>query len=208
MFLLEGDLKLGYFLSKNIKNGEYFNFYVEITKPYSIIDFCVNIDEYNIKLSIKDLNEEKYIIKNNEINSYSCPYKICLFFTKPVICEFIFDNSYSWIRDKNIKYKVNIFYPQKSFYIKRKILLFKYQEKLFKYKNLEEEQKNSGKNLFLIKFNGQNKAFNSLDVLRNIKSFDKINLYQLILYILQYQLMKMIFLIFIIRKKINLKNLN
>ena len=172
LFLLEGDLKLGYFLSKNIKNGEYFNFYVEITKPYSIIDFCINIDEYNIKLSIKDLNEEKYIIKNNEINSYSCPYKICLFFTKPVIFEFIFDNSYSWIRDKNIKYKVNIFYPQKSFYIKRKILLFKYQEKLFKYKNLEEEQKNSGKNLFLIKFNGQNKAFNSLDVLRNIKSFD------------------------------------
>ena len=173
LFLLEGDLKLGYFLSRNIKNGEYFNFYVEITQPYSIIDFCVNIEEYNIKLSIRDLTEEKYIIENNEINSYSCPYKICLFFTKPVICEFIFDNSYSWIRDKNIKYKVNIFYPQKSFYIKRKILLFKYQEKLFKYKNLEEEQKSSGKNLFLIKFNGQNKAFNSLDVIRNIKSFDK-----------------------------------
>ena len=173
LFLLEGDLKLGYFLSRNIKNGDTFNFYVEITEPYSILDFCVNIEEYNIKLSIIDLTEEKYIIKNNEINSYSCPYKICLFFTRPVICEFILDNSYSWIRDKNIKYKVNIFYPQKSFYIKRKILLFKYQEKLLKYKNLEGEQKNSGKNLFLIKFNGQNKAFNSLDVIRNIKSFDQ-----------------------------------
>ena len=172
LFLLEGDLKLGYFLSRNIKNGEFFNFYVEVTEPYSIIDFCVNIEEYNIKLSIKDLTEEKYIMKDNEINSYSSPYKICLFFTKPVICEFIFDNSYSWIRDKSVKYKVNIFYPQKSFYIKRKMLLFQYQEKLYKYKN-SGEGKNQGKNLFLIKFNGQNKAFNSLDVIRNIKSLDK-----------------------------------
>ena len=172
LFLLEGDLKLGYFLSRNIKNGEFFNFYVEVTEPYSIIDFCVNIEEYNIKLSIKDLTEEKYIMKDNEINSYSSPYKICLFFTKPVICEFIFDNSYSWIRDKSVKYKVNIFYPQKSFYIKRKMLLFQYQEKLYKYKNYGEG-KNQGKNLFLIKFNGQNKAFNSLDVIRNIKSLDK-----------------------------------
>ena len=95
------------------------------------------------------------------------------FFYKACYCKFIFDITYSWIRDKNIKYKVNIFYPQKSFYIKRKILLFKYQEKLLKYKNLEGDQKNSGKNLFLIKFNGQNKAFNSLDVIRNIKSFDQ-----------------------------------
>jgi hypothetical protein len=174
LFLLEGDLKLGYFLSRNIKNGDTFNFYVEITESYSILDFCVNIEEYNIKLSIIDLTEEKYIIKNNEINSYNCPYKICLFFTSPVICEFILDNSYSWIRDKNIKYKVNIFYPQKSFYIKRKILLFKYQEKLLKYKNLEGEQKNSVKNLFLIKFNGQNKAFNSFDVMKNINTCDKL----------------------------------
>ena len=123
LFLLEGDLKLSYFLSRTIQNGENFVFYVELTEAYSIIDFCVNIEEYNIKLSIFDLTEEKYIIKDNEISVFSSPYKICLFFTRPVICKFIFDNTYSWLRDKNVKYKVNIFYPQKSFYIKRKILL-------------------------------------------------------------------------------------
>ena len=174
LFLLEGDLKLSYFLSKTIKNGDNFIFYIELTKSYSILDFCVNIEEYNIKLSILDLTEEKYIIKNIEINPFSSPYKICLFFTKPVICQFIFDNTYSWIRDKNIKYKVNIFYPQKSFYIKRKILLLKYQEKLFKNKNIDNNKKNTGKNLFLIKFNGQNKAFNVFDVIRNIQSCNKI----------------------------------
>ena len=173
LFLLEGDLKLSYFLSRKIKNGDNFNFYVELIEPYSILDFCAIIEEYNIKLSIFDLSEEKYIIKNIEVNAYSSPYKICLFFTKPVIIKFVFDNTYSWIRDKNIKYKVNIFYPQKSFYIKRKILLLKYQEKLFLNKN-KEDVKNSGKNLFLIKFNGQNKAFNSFDVMKNINTCDKL----------------------------------
>ena len=177
LFLLEGDLKLSYFLSRKIKNGDNFNFYVELTEPYSILDFCAVIEEYNIKLSIFDLTEEKYIIKNIEVNAFSSPYKICLFFTRPVIIKFIFDNTFSWIRDKSIKYKVNIFYPQKSFYIKRKILLLKYQEKLFLNKNKEDEikdAKNSGKNLFLIKFNGQNKAFNSFDVIKNINTCDKL----------------------------------
>ena len=177
LFLLEGDLKLGYFLSRKIKNGEYFNFYVELKEPFSLLDFCANIEEYNIKLSIIDLTNDKYLIKNIEINAFSSPYKICLFFTRPVICKFIFDNTYSWIRDKNIKYKVNVFYPQKEFFIRKKILLYKYQEKLFRNKIIEEkinDKKNIGKNLFLIKFKGINKAFNSLDVIRNIQTCDKL----------------------------------
>ena len=177
LFLLEGDLKLGYFLSRKIKNGEYFNFYVELKEPFSLLDFCANIEEYNIKLSIIDLTNDKYLIKNIEINAFSSPYKICLFFTRPVICKFIFDNTYSWIRDKNIKYKVNVFYPQKEFFIRKKILLFKYQEKLFRNKIIEgkiNDKKNIGKNLFLIKFKRINKAFNSLDVIRNIQTCDKL----------------------------------
>ena len=177
LFLLEGDLKLGYFLSRKIKNGEYFNFYVELKEPFSLLDFCANIEEYNIKLSIIDLTNDKYLIKNIEINAFSSPYKICLFFTRPVICKFIFDNTYSWIRDKNIKYKVNVFYPQKEFFIRKKILLFKYQEKLFRNKIIEgkvNDKKNIGKNLFLIKFKGINKAFNSLDVIRNIQTCDEL----------------------------------
>ena len=177
LFLLEGDLKLGYFLSRKIRNGEYFNFYVELKEPFSLLDFCANIEEYNIKLSIIDLTNDKYLIKNIEINAFSSPYKICLFFTRPVICKFIFDNTYSWIRDKNIKYKVNVFYPQKEFFIRKKILLYKYQEKLFRNKIIEgkvNDKKNIGKNLFLIKFKGINKAFNSLDVIRNIQTCDKL----------------------------------
>ena len=191
LFILEGDLKLGYFISKPIKNGENFVFYVELTSSYGILDFCAMIEEYNIKLTITDLTEEKVLLKNIEINLFTSPYKIFIFYTKPSILKFEFDNSYSWLRDKIIKYKVNIFYPQKSFYIERKILLLKYQEKLVKEKEQKDNKKNSGKNLFLIKFNGQNKAFNVLDVITNIKTCDKflqngyINIYNI--YILKTQ---------------------
>ena len=131
ILLLENDLKLGYFLTKKILSGEKFCFYVELTEYYGILDFCVNIEDYNIKLTITNLTEGKEIIKSNEINTITSPFKIAMFFTKPVICKFEFDNSYSWIRDKIIKYKVNIFYPQEPFYIAKQMLLLKYQETIY-----------------------------------------------------------------------------
>ena len=183
ILLLENDLKLGYFLNKKISSGDTFCFYVELTEQYGILDFCVNIEEYNIKLTILNLTDGKVIMKSNEINAITSPYKIVMFFTKPVICQFEFDNSYSWIRDKNIKYKVNIFYPKEPFYIGKQILLLKYQEILYNKKNFNKEDSirvknekikdNSGKNMFLIKFNGQNRAFNCNEVMQNIEYSNK-----------------------------------
>ena len=183
ILLLESDLKLGYFLNKKIESGEQFCFYVELTEPYGLLDFCINIEQYNIKLSIINLTEGKEIVKSNEVNAITSPFKISMFFTKPVICKFIFDNSYSWIRDKTIKYKVNIFYPQEPFYIARQILLLKYQETIYNKKNFNAEEsqriknekikENSLKNTFLVKFNGQNKAFNCSEVMQNIETSNK-----------------------------------
>ena len=172
LLLLESDLKLGYFLTKKINSGDKFTFYVEVTEPYGLIDLCVNIEQYNIKLSILNLTESKVILSPSEINAISSPFKMSMFFTKPIICKFEFDNSYSWIRSKTIKYKVNIFYPQEPFYIGRQILLYKYQEALFNNKN--EKNKNSSKNMFLVKFNGQNKAYNCIEVMNNLETLNKL----------------------------------
>ena len=181
ILLLESDLKLGYFLTKKILSGDKFCFYVELTEHYGILDFCVNIEDYNIKLTITNLTEGKEIIKSNEVNTITSPFKIAMFFTKPVICKFEFDNSYSWIRDKIIKYKVNIFYPQEPFYIAKQMLLFKYQEIIFNKNNLnnednirvKKEKEKSGKKMFLVKFNGQNRAFNCDEVMKNIETSNK-----------------------------------
>jgi hypothetical protein len=173
ILLLESDLKLGYFLEKTIPSGDTFSFYVELSEPYGLLDFCLNIEEYTIKLSILNLTEGKEILKSYEINSISTPFKTAMFFTKPVICKFEFDNSYSWIRDKIIKYKVNIFYPQQPFYIGRQILLLKYQENIYNSKNIDNEENKEGKNMLLVKFNGQNRAFNCYEVMKNIESSNK-----------------------------------
>ena len=173
ILLLESDLKLGYFLTKKINSGDKFTFYVELTEPYGLIDFCLNIEEYNIKLTILNLTESKVILSPSEINSISSPFKMSMFFTKPIICKFEFDNSYSWIRSKTIKYKTNIFYPQEPFYIGRQILLYKYQEALFNNKN-DKNLTNSSKNMFIVKFNGQNKAFNCIEVKKNLEILDKL----------------------------------
>ena len=180
ILLLESDLKLGYFINKKIVSGDTFCFYVELTEPYGILDFCVNIEDYNIKLTITNLTEGQEIIKSNEINTITSPFKITLFFSKPVICKFEFDNSYSWIRDKNIKYKVNIFYPQEPFYIAKQILLLKYQETIFNKKNSNNKEnlkpknkEKSGKKMLLVKFDGENKAFNCFEVMQNIETSNK-----------------------------------
>ena len=173
ILLLESDLKLGYFLTKKINSGDKFTFYVELTEPYGLIDFCVNIEVYNIKLTILNLTESKVILSPSEINAISSPFKMSMFFTKPIICKFEFDNSYSWIRSKTIKYKVNIFYPQEPFYIGRQILLYKYQETLFNNKH-EKNKSNSSKNMFIVKFNGQNKAFNCIEVKKNLEILHKL----------------------------------
>ena len=173
ILLLESDLKLGYFLTKKINSGDKFTFYVELTEPYGLIDFCVNIEVYNIKLTILNLTESKAILSTSEINAISSPFKMSMFFTKPIICKFEFDNSYSWIRSKTIKYKVNIFYPQEPFYIGRQILLYKYQETLFNNKH-EKNKSNSSKNMFIVKFNGQNKAFNCIEVKKNLEILHKL----------------------------------
>ena len=54
-----------------------------------------------------------------------------MFFTKPGIFQFEFDNSYSWLRSKTVRYKVNKFYPQKAYYLERKIILMKYKEIIY-----------------------------------------------------------------------------
>ena len=41
IFILEYDLNIGFFKKKLIKAGETFTFYVELSQPYAILDFCI-----------------------------------------------------------------------------------------------------------------------------------------------------------------------
>ena len=175
IFILENDLNIAFFKSKTIKAGEIFTFYVELSQPYCILDFCMSIENYDIKIKITNLTEGREIYNEGEITIFHCPLKLTMFFTKPGIFQFDFDNSYSWLRSKTVKYKVNRFYPQKPYYIDRRIILMKYHETIRNSKklNINSNTNNDKEKLFLVKFNGQNNSFNCNDTSLNIEISNK-----------------------------------
>ena len=172
--IFEYDLNIAFFKSKIIKAGEIFTFYVELDEPYSILDFCMIIENYDIKLKITNLTEGREVYNQGEITLFHCPLKLTMFFTKPGIFQFELDNSYSWIRSKSIKYKVNKFYPLKPYYVERRIILMKYNEIINKSKNFNNINTNKEKEkIFLVKFNGENNSYNCNETSLDMKISNK-----------------------------------
>ena len=176
IFILESDFNIAFFKTKTIKAGETFTFYVELSHPFGILDFCMSIENYDIKLKITNLTEGREVYREDEVTIFHCPLKLTMFFTKPGIFQFDIDNSYSWIRSKTIKYKTNIFYPLKPYYIERRIILMKYHETIRNSKrlnNINSKSNNDKEKIFLVKFNGQNNSFNCIDTTLNIEISNK-----------------------------------
>ena len=141
LFLLEKDLKIGFFNIQNIKQGEKFTFYEEIKYSYGILDFCMYIKELDLNITIYDLTEGTIILKEKGIDQLiHCPFKLIMFFTNPTILKFEIDNSFSWFTSKTIKYKTNIFYPGNPYSIGHHILLNNYKNNI-----LNREKRNKKK---------------------------------------------------------------
>ena len=175
IYITQNDLRIGFFNKKKIKAGEIFTFYVELSKAYGIIDFCLALDDYDIKLRIKNLTEGREVYNEKEVTIFHCPLKLTMFFTKPGIFQFELDNSYSWLRSKTVRYKINKFYPMKSYYLYRKIILMKYKEIINKRKQMTKINYNTYQfeKIFLVKFNGENNSYNCSDTTLNIEISNK-----------------------------------
>ena len=178
IFILQNDIKLGFFNYKVLNAGEKFVYYEEINKEYSILDFCLNIDELDIKFTITDLTEGREIFSKDRVNCiFDVPLKIVMFFTSPRILKFEFDNSYSWLRTKTIEYKTNIFYPKHPYLLGHQILISKYQKIILQSKIKEKKVKKSfvdeGGKILIAKINGEKKVFNFVNVNQNLNAIDK-----------------------------------
>ena len=175
MLTLHYDLTIGFFNYKIIKAGEKFIFYEELNQDFCILDFCLILDELDIKIIITDLTENRDIFFKERLNGiFETPLKMILFFTSPRILKFEFDNSYSWIRSKTIKYKTNIFYPKNPFSISHELLKNKYKKSIFE-KNKKNNKKDNKEenNLLILNIDGQNKALNLINVKNNLDAINK-----------------------------------
>ena len=127
IYIEEENLNLGFFTNAVIDAGDTLNLYVELSKPYGFINLSLIVQSYDINLTVTNLSEGKVIYQHKKLNSEK-QLLLDLFFTKPGIFRFQFDNSYSWMRNKNISYKISTFYPQNPEILDNNILISKYQE--------------------------------------------------------------------------------
>ena len=111
IYIEEPNLNLGFFTDVEIESGESLVLYVELSKEYGFIDFALDLKDYDINFSLNNVSEGKVIYQAKKLKSVK-GLKLNLLFSKPGIFKFEFDNTYSWIRKKNLSYKINVFYPQ------------------------------------------------------------------------------------------------
>ena len=145
IYIEEPNLNLGFFTEAEIESGDSLDLYVELSKPFGFIDFALDIKNYDINFSVTNLTEGKVIYQEKKLKADKA-LKLNLFFTKPGIFKFEFDNTYSWVRNKNISYKVSTFYPQHPTILDNRVSISKYQELINNVKKIggkkpEEENK-------------------------------------------------------------------
>ena len=138
IYVEEPNLNLGFFTDAEIESGDTLALYVELSKPFGFIDLTLIVKYYDINFTVTNLSEGKVIYQEKKLKSDK-GLKLNLFFTKPGIFKFEFDNSYSWVRNKNISYNISTFYPQCPTILENKVSISKYQE------ILNNVKKNGGK---------------------------------------------------------------
>ena len=119
--LYDFNLKTGYPLYTRIEAGSKFFKYIEVENKNSLVYIGYSVEYYNIDFHLlkycaninQELNDDDNLNDNFvEIvkfeRSGETPVKIILFVKEPGIYKIIFDNSFSWFTQKEVKYRINI----------------------------------------------------------------------------------------------------
>ena len=167
IYIEEPNLNLGFFTDVEIECGDSLNIYVELSKPFGFIDFALDVKNYDINFNITNLSEGKVIYQHKKLKSDKA-LKLNLLFTKPGIFKFEFDNTYSWVRNKNISYKVSTFYPQHPSIIENRVSISKYQELINNSKKLAGKQVEDDNKLEIVQDNLAYQ-YNINDIKQNIE---------------------------------------
>ena len=147
IYIEEENLHLGFFTNALIESGEFLDLYVELSKPFGFINLSLLIHSYDITLTVTNLSEGKVVYQHKKLNSQLI---LNLLFTKPGIFKFRFDNSYSWMRKKNISYKISTFYPQNPTILDNKTSISNYQELINNSKKIAGKKVNDENKLEII----------------------------------------------------------
>ena len=114
----EFNLRIGYPNYYQVEAGTSFEKYIEIEHPNSLIyiGFATQAYDINFKLmkyvqDISDSSKFIEIIKFDKINCSEIPIKIIILIHNPGIFKIIFDNTYSWVNSKIVRYRLSVLRP-------------------------------------------------------------------------------------------------
>ncbi len=167
------NLKICYFNKKEILAGKEFSIYIELKHPYSIFEMTWYIIDYDINFSIENVENNDEIIKMSKVYSFKCPYKIIIINKNKGIFKITFDNSYSWINTKSIKFNYNIFYPDDYYSLQKKLVIIELKKLFLNDINLENKKELFDK-IILVNYNFQFYAFNCKNLFNNILIIQKL----------------------------------
>ncbi|MCQ2819255.1 MAG: hypothetical protein MJ252_18485 [archaeon] len=117
----EFNLRVGYPCYMQVDAGIIFEKFIEISEPNSLIYIGFATQAYDINFKIlKYIQEEKSEKKDpifkeiyslDKVNCSEIPVKVVLLAKEPGIFKVIFDNSYSWMTSKIIRYRMSVLKP-------------------------------------------------------------------------------------------------
>lgn len=118
----EFNLRVGYPNYYVVDAGVIFEKYIEIEHPNSLIYVGFATQAYDINFKIMKYTQPKTegenknksfveVFKLDKINCSEIPIKIVLLVKSPGIFKAVFDNTYSWINSKTIRYRLSVLRP-------------------------------------------------------------------------------------------------
>lgn len=112
---------LAFPLSKFIPAGQFFSQIIEIKEPNSILCWGFATEHYDIAYSISrvDLPEPHTIVTEERVNSSECPAGGIRLLHSPGIYQIQWNNSFSWFRQKHLRFRTAVLRPLKHIHSKR-----------------------------------------------------------------------------------------
>ena len=172
IYVEEENLNLGFFTNEEIESGESLDLYVELSKPFGFINLSLLVQSYDIGVTVTNLSEGKVIFQQKKFSSEK-QLILNMFFTKPGIFKFQFDNSYSWLRNKKISYKISTFFPQNPKRIENLISISQYEELMNNAKKISGKKIDNEEHKLDIIQDNLSYQYNINDIKQNVELLNK-----------------------------------
>lgn len=102
----------GYPIAAHIPPGEQFTYVVDVSEPNCLLAWAFATEYCDITYSITRVDSGEELIRREErVQSDTTPISGCLLVPDPGFIRFSWDNSFSWFREKHLRFRIAVLTP-------------------------------------------------------------------------------------------------